>query len=125
MEEIAIRKTVEGVKLPTGVAVAAMLAAGAGLVVFALTNLSQEVGWLTKDQLIWLGGWLPNAPGIGPYAGKETAMAIAWLGSWLGLHLALRRRAMNVRLWFGVTLVLVFAATLLMWPPVFLGIAGG
>lgn len=104
---------------PTGGSVAAMLAAAFGLLVLALVQVGTVVSTGFRDAVFAVGkAWVPNAQGIGPYSGKETLMLVAWLGAWVLLHLALRRRQPQVRLWFGVTLALVGLATVLLWPPV-------
>ena len=61
---------------------------------------------------------MPGAEGIGPYSGKETLALLAWLGSWIGLHLVMRRRnrdLLNVGILF---LIGIGLATTLLWPPV-------
>jgi hypothetical protein len=63
--------------------------------------------------------WMPGAEGIGPYSGKETLSALAWLGSWVILHYALRGRELSLSRWVIVFLVGVGLATTLIWPPVF------
>lgn len=62
--------------------------------------------------------WMPHAEHIGPYSGKETVMALAWIVSWAGLHLALRHRHVDPRPWFGVGLLLILLGVLGVWPPV-------
>jgi len=54
---------------------------------------------------------------------KEVIAFSAWLGGWLILHVALRKRELNMRRWFGVFLVSLLVAVLLVWPPVFEAIA--
>lgn len=104
---------------PTGGAVAAMLSAALGLVVLALVQVRTHLNERFKEQVFDLGkSWIPNAEGIGPYSGKETLLLVAWLGSWLVLHLALRKREVPVRPAFAVFLVAILSATVLLWPPV-------
>lgn len=99
-------------RYPTGVMVAACLAAAVGLLVLALVNIVSEVdtGFRT---------WITLHSGIGPYSGKELFLFGAWFGSWPILHFALRRRELNLRRWFGIFLAGVFIAALLLWPPLF------
>lgn len=99
--------------------VAAFLAAGIGLLVLAFVQVLTELDDAFKERVFDLGkAWIPGAEGIGPYSGKETLMVVGWLGSWLVLHLALRHRDPDVRPWFGLALVMLGLAVLLLWPPV-------
>jgi hypothetical protein len=111
--------------LPGGVAVAALLAAVIGMLALAGVNQFTQI---SKDFNTWVHGigklWMPGAQGIGPYSGKETLSAIAWLGSWVILHFALRRRDMDVSRWLIVFIVGVGIATTWIWPPVFEYFAG-
>jgi len=66
--------------------------------------------------------WVPGADGIGPYSGKFTVFLLGWLLSWGGLHLALRRKELNLARWSLVSFVLIGLAILLVWPPITLGI---
>ena len=109
-----------------GAYVAAVLAAAFGLLVLSLVQLGTEMSDGFKDTVFSIGkAWIPNAQGIGPYSGKETLMLVAWLGSWALLHFALREKILNVRVWFGTSMVVLFVATILMWPPVWHWIANG
>ena len=102
--------------IPSGVAVAALLAAVIGLLVLGLVNIISAIdaGFRTAITL---------NTGIGPYSGKEVIAFSAWLGGWLILHVALRKRELNMRRWYGVFLVSLLVAVLLVWPPVFEAIA--
>ena len=105
---------------PTGEAVAALLAAGIGMLALALVN---QIAELSDPFAAWLHGigklWMPGAPGIGPYSGKETVSVLAWLVSWAILHPALRTRELSVSRWLVVFLVMVAVATTFIWPPVY------
>jgi hypothetical protein len=103
-------------RFKTGVLVAALLAALIGLLVFAVVNIAADVnsGFRTSITL--------NS-GIGPYSGKQVFLIGSWLLTWPILHFLLRNRDVNLRRWFGVFLIGLLVAVLLMWPPVFEGIA--
>lgn len=104
---------------PTGIAAAATLAAAIGLLLLAASHLVAEVTPAGKTWVqAWGKAWMPGAQGIGPYSGKETLALLAWLGSWLGLHLALRRRAVNLTVSGVLFLLGIGVATTLLWPPV-------
>lgn len=103
-------------KIPSGVAIAALLAAVIGLLVLAIVNIAADVNAPFRDAITY-------NKGIGPYSGKEVFMFGGWFVSWIGLHFALRKRDLNVKKWFGVTMVLLLAAALLVWPPIFEAIA--
>ncbi|MBI3332464.1 MAG: hypothetical protein HYZ93_00015 [Candidatus Omnitrophica bacterium] len=104
---------------PTGIAVAALWAAALGVLALAGSHILADrsksgEAWVHA----WGKAWMPGAEGIGPYSGKETLALLTWLGSWILLHLALRRK--NVSLTAGGVLFLVGVglATALLWPPV-------
>lgn len=104
------------VRIPSGVAVAALMAAVIGLLVLGVVNIISAIdaGFKTAITL---------NTGIGPYSGKEVIAFSAWFGSWLVLHFALRKRELNMKRWFGVFLAALLVAVLLVWPPVFEAIA--
>lgn len=111
-------------RLRSGVAIAALLAAMIGLLTLALVNLGTVINPGFKDFVFSVGkAWVPGATGIGPYAGKESFLLLGWLGSWVVLHFALRKKDANVRLWIGIFLAGILLATLLLWPPIFEAIA--
>src|SRR3972149_468108 len=103
-------------RFPTGVILAALLAAWIGLMALAITNIAAgaDAGFRS---------WVTLHSGIGPYSGKQLFMYVAWFVSWPVLHLALRRREMNLKRGFGFFLIGILVATLLMWPPIFEAIA--
>jgi hypothetical protein len=111
--------------VPGGVAVAALLAAMIGMLVLAGVN---QFTAASKPFNAWVHGvgklWMPGAEGIGPYSGKETLSALAWIVSWVGVHFALRRRDMSISRWLIVFLIGVGIATTWIWPPVFEYFAG-
>lgn len=104
---------------PSGPALAAALAAGLGVLGLAIAQVLSEMSPGVKGALQALGNlWIPGAPGIGPYSGKETVALLTWLISWGVLHGAWRTRELPVTT-IGVTaLFLVGVATTLLWPPV-------
>lgn len=109
----------------SGPAVAALLSAALGLLTLAVVNLGTQA---SKAFNAWVHGigklWMPGAEGIGPYSGKETLSLAVWVGSWILLHLALRKRELNLGRWLVVFLVGIGIATTLLWPPVFEYLAG-
>lgn len=108
------------IQKPNGAAVAAILAACFALLVLGVTVLASELNpWFNNPFLLNVGkAWIPNAQGIGPYSGKETFLLGGWAVSWIGLHLALRRRNVNTRVMFGLASLMLVVAVLLVWPPV-------
>lgn len=104
---------------PNGGAVAAFLGAALGLLVLGVVVLAAELNGAVEEFVFAVGkAWVPGAQGIGPYSGKETFLLVGWLASWGILHVALRDRTLDVKAWFGVALVALLAAILLVWPPV-------
>ena len=105
--------------LPTGPAAAALLAAGLGLLALGLSHVLSEASTAVKNTLQALGTlWIPGAPDIGPYSGKETVGLLVWLISWAALHAAFRRREVSLVAAGIWTLVLVGLATTILWPPI-------
>lgn len=112
-------------RIPGGIAVAALMAAMVGMLTLAVVNVFTAG---SKAFNVWVHEvgklWMPGAAGIGPYSGKETLALVAWLGTWLILHFALRNKDLEISRWFIVFLVGVGIATTLIWPPVFEYLAG-
>jgi hypothetical protein len=112
-------------RIPGGIAVAALMGAMLGMLTLAVVNVLTAA---SPDFNKWVHDvgklWMPGAQGIGPYSGKETLALISWLGSWLVLHLTLRKRDVEISRWFIIFLVGVGVATTLIWPPVFEYLAG-
>ena len=110
---------------PSGEAVAALLAAAIGMLTLAAVNQFTAASPAFNTWVHGVGKlWMPGAQGIGPYSGKETLSALAWLVSWGGLHLAFRGRELTISRWLIVFLVMVGVATTFIWPPVFEYFAG-
>jgi hypothetical protein len=104
---------------PDGPAAAAMLAAGIGIFVLGLLTVLSEASVALHD---WLETW-ESGRGVGPLAGKTTIAVIAWALSWLILGVALRRKDVNLKAWFTVSVVLGFLGVLGTFPPIFLSFA--
>ena len=113
------------VTVPSGIAVAALLGAVIGMLTLAVVNVFTAASPAFTAWVHNIGKlWMPGAEGIGPYSGKETLAAVAWLVSWALLHAGLRTRELNLSRWFIVFLLGVGVATTLIWPPVFEYLAG-
>lgn len=105
--------------VPSGAAIAAVLAAGLGVLALATAQVMSEVSEPFKTAMLSLGKlWMPGAQGIGPYSGKETVALLVWLGSWVVLHVVGRTWELSVGRWGTLALILVGIATTLLWPPV-------
>jgi hypothetical protein len=113
------------VRVPGGVAVAALLGAMLGMLTLAVVNIFTTA---STGFNAWVHGvgklWMPGAEGIGPYSGKETLSLVVWVGSWIVLHFALRHTEMKISRWLVIFLIGVGIATTLIWPPVFEFLAG-
>jgi hypothetical protein len=111
--------------VPSGIAVAALMGAVIGMLTLAVVNVFTAASPAVNAWVHDIGKlWMPGAEGIGPYSGKETLAAVAWLVSWALLHAELRTRELNLSRWVIVFLLGVGAATTLIWPPVFEYLAG-
>ena len=97
---------------PNGPALAAILAAG--LAVFFL-------GFLTtlNEMAVGVHDWLIFQDRVGPLSGKTTMTGVAWLVSWAILHLAWRKREVPFLPVVTLTVALMVAGNVLMFPPVF------
>ena len=83
--------------VPSGIAVGALMSVVIGVLTLAIVNVCTAASPAFNSWVHWVGKlWMPGADGIGPYSGKETLSAIAWLGSWVILHYALRGRELNL-----------------------------
>jgi hypothetical protein len=106
---------------PDGPAAAAALAAGVGIFVLGLLTVLSEASVPIHD---WLGTWEFDR-GVGPLAGKTTVATIAWAVSWLVAGTLLRKRDVNIKGWFALSLVLGILGLLGTLPPIFLSFGGG
>jgi hypothetical protein len=109
----------------TGEAVAALLAAMIGMLTLAVVNQFTAISPAFNTWVHSVGKlWMPGAPGIGPYSGKETLSVVGWLVSWGVLHAGLKTRELTLSRWLIAFLVGVGLATTFIWPPVFEYFAG-
>jgi hypothetical protein len=104
---------------PDGPAAAAAFAAGFGIFVLGLLTVLSEVSVPLHD---WLETW-DFDQGVGPLAGKTTLAAIAWALSWIVVAALLRKREVNLKLWFVLSLVLGILGAIGTFPPIFLSFA--
>ncbi len=104
---------------PNGAAVAAMLSTAIGLLAMTIANFLQDAwGKPVADTLINIGKlWIPNAPGLGPYSGKETLLFLGWFFSWLLLHFTLRKRQIDLRIPTILFVIGIAISTLLVYTP--------
>jgi hypothetical protein len=104
---------------PDGPAAAAMLAAGMGIFVLGLLTVLAEASVPIHD---FLERW-EFGRGVGPLAGKTTIAVIAWALSWVILAAVWRRKDVNLRPWFTVSVILGILGVLGTFPPIFLSFA--
>ena len=111
--------TASSTRLTTGPAAAALLAVGLGLLALGISQVLSEASVPFKNAMQALGNvWMPGAPGIGPYSGKETVVLLVWLMSWAALHAILRKREIPLVTAATMTFILIGLATTVLWPPV-------
>ena len=112
-------------RTPGGIAVGALMAPMVGMLTLAVVNVFTTASPAFNARVHNVGEfWMPGAQGVGPYSGKETLALVGWLGSWVIMRFALRKRDLKVSRWLIVFLVGVGLATTLIWPPVFEYLAG-
>lgn len=99
-----------------GAAAAAILAAAIGVVFLGIFTTLSEANTDFHDFADW---WHR----VGPLSGKSSLSLIIWLASWPFLHLALFRRDNVLPTAVVLSTALFIAGMVLMFPPVFQGIA--
>lgn len=107
---------------PNGPVAAAFVAAGIGSLVLGIFVVLNEVSkdisaFLKFDANFGIGS------GVGPLSGKAILGTLAFVVSWVALHLYARGREVDFGRWFAVALVLVFIGFALTFPPIYQSIA--
>jgi hypothetical protein len=108
---------------PNGPVAAAFVAAGIGSLVMGILVVLNEIStdinaFLKFDTNYGIGS------GVGPLSGKVVLATIAFVVSWVVLHLMTRGKEVNFGRWFGAALILVFAGFALTFPPIFEVVVG-
>ena len=108
---------------PNGPVAAAFVAAGIGSLVMGifvvLNEISPDINTFLKfDASYGLG------TGVGPLSGKVALATIAYVVSWVALHLYAKGKEVNFSRWFAAALILVLAGFALTFPPIFEFIVG-
>lgn len=85
---------------PEGPVAAAMLAGGIGALALGLATTLAEASVGVHDAL-------DLTEAVGPLSGKTSVAVIAWLVAWLVLHVAYRKRRVDLGPIFTITLALV------------------
>jgi len=99
-------------RVPSGVAAAAVLAAGIGVFVLGPSTTLAEVSEGFAQALNW---YRP----AGPLSGKTTLAVLIWLIAWAVLHRLWKDRELPFPRIFGIALILIGLGLLLMFPPFF------
>ena len=98
--------------LPTGPAAAAFLAAGIGCLSLGALTILCESSSAVKEALNWY-------PPAGALTGKAMVAVALWLVTWIGMHVAWKRRSINLKRAVFIALVLVAIGFLATFPPLF------
>jgi len=111
---------------PNGPVVAAFIAAGVASLVIGIGVVLNEASAAIKSAIgIDFNAFLQFdknfglGAGVGPLSGKVGLAVIAFVVSWVVLHLWLRGKEVNFRTGFIVALVLVGLGFALTFPPIF------
>ncbi len=99
-------------RVPNGPAAAAILSAGVGSAIIGLMTTGAVISAELKAALNW---WSP----AGPLTGKTGLGVIAWLVTWVVLHVLWKDKDVPLIRVLVVTLVLLALGLLLTFPPVF------
>jgi hypothetical protein len=97
---------------PDGPVAAALLATGIGSLVLAVLVVWAEASESFADSLAY-------SDRVGPLSGKTIWAVVAFVVSWAGLHAVLRRRDVNLRLIWMITLALLALGLLGTFSPFF------
>lgn len=103
---------------PNGPVAAAFIAAGIGSLVMGLTVVLNEISTAISGFLRFDANWGIGS-GVGPLSGKAILATLAFIVSWVVLHLVLRRREVDFPRALVVALVLVGLGFALTFPPIF------
>jgi hypothetical protein len=119
--------TVQTDTKPNGPVVAAFLAAGVASFVMGIGVVLNELSATVKSAIgVDLNAFLQFdknfglGAGVGPLSGKVGLAVIAFVVSWIVLHLWLRGKEVNFRNGFIASLILVGLGFALTFPPIFL-----
>jgi hypothetical protein len=97
---------------PNGPVAAVLLATGIGSLVLAILVVWAEASESFADSLAY-------SDRVGPLSGKTIWAVVAFVVSWAGLHAVLRRRDVNLRAVWMITLALLALALLGTFSPFF------
>jgi hypothetical protein len=97
---------------PNGPVAAVLLATGIGSLVLAVLVVWAEASESFKDSLAY-------SDRVGPLSGKTIWAVVAFVVSWAGLHAGLRRRDVNLRAVWMITLALLALGLLGTFSPFF------
>jgi hypothetical protein len=110
----------------SGGAAAFLISGGIGAVAMMTAHHLAETSKAREALLKTLGSWIPGSVSrdpmwgsIGSYAGKETVMLIAWLGSLTILYPLLKNRSLKPRTIFFWMFSLYTLAAAMSWHPLF------
>jgi hypothetical protein len=104
---------------PNGPVAAAFVAAGVGALVLGLMVTLAEMSADFRTFLDFSRNYgLGN--GVGPLSGKVAIAVVAYVVSWIVLHILWRQRELPFRTWFVTALVLVAIGFALTFPPIFM-----
>lgn len=90
--------------------VAALLAAGIGMLALSVVSLMTEFS-------AGLAETLKIHKGIGPYSGKMLVSVIFWLLSWAVLSPLFSKRVVEIKTVLYIFIAIMALATLLLYPP--------
>ncbi|HRF49620.1 MAG TPA: hypothetical protein PLC98_18465 [Anaerolineales bacterium] len=112
----AVEKAAGYVSAADRVMNAAMIASGIGSAVLGLMVVGAEVNTGLKAFLTW-------DKGVGPLAGKVGIAIIAYVISWVALHVTFQKQSPKLMTALWITVGLLIVGVALTFPPIYMGIA--
>jgi hypothetical protein len=103
---------------PNGPVAAAFIAAGIGALTLGVLVVLADASTAIKDALDF-SKLYGLGKGVGPLSGKVAIATVAYIASWIVLHVTFRGRELPWGRVFAATLVLIFAGFAMTFPPIF------
>jgi hypothetical protein len=105
------------VPIPLGVTAAAIVSAALGCLTLSTTYRVITQSQVLSGKTIVVAVWPPDPSLVGSYPIHQLVGFSIWLGTWLMLYLAWRRRDVSLKPTIALFFGLLFLATAMAWRP--------